>query len=152
MTDGRDTRDATAPVSRRGRSIGHYLGALILVSVLPLLALLAYTVIATSYAEAERAEAQARQMARAIADAMDIESMAMEFSFRFLELRDAAKSLEMGAISDITLKAEYGTVVVRVLSPEYFVAIILGDGSNMGKSRWLLRSNANALNSDLIDG
>lgn len=86
------------------------------------------------------------------ADAMDIESMAMEFSFRFLELRDAAKSLEMGAISDITLKAEYGTVVVRVLSVEYFVAIILGDGSNMGKSRWLLRSNANALNSDLVDG
>lgn len=85
-------------------------------------------------------------------DAMDIESMAMEFSFRFLELRDAAKSLEMGAISDITLKAEYGTVVVRVLSTEYFVAIILGDGTLMGKSRWLLRSNANALNSDLVNG
>ncbi|MCA9702214.1 MAG: hypothetical protein KC431_32125, partial [Myxococcales bacterium] len=29
-------------------------------------------------------------------DDTDIESMAMEFSFRFLELRDAANSLEMG--------------------------------------------------------
>lgn len=84
------------------------------------------------------------------ADAMDIESMAMEFSFRFLELRDAAGSLEMGAITDITLKAQYGTVVVRVLSKEYFVAMVLGDASNMGKSRWLLRSNAQALSADLF--
>lgn len=84
------------------------------------------------------------------AEAMDIESMAMEFSFRFLELRDAASSLEMGAITDITLKAEYGTVVVRVLSSEYFVAIILAEPNNMGKSRWLLRSNAQALSADLF--
>ncbi len=83
-------------------------------------------------------------------DSIDIESMAMEFSFRFLELRDAASSLEMGAITDITLKAEYGTVVVRVLSTEYFVALVLGEPSNMGKSRWLLRSHARALSSDLF--
>jgi predicted regulator of Ras-like GTPase activity (Roadblock/LC7/MglB family) len=81
---------------------------------------------------------------------IDIESMAMEFSFRFLELRDAASSLEMGAITDITLKAEHGTVVVRVLSKEYFVAIVLGEPTNMGKSRWLLRSNAQALAADLF--
>jgi predicted regulator of Ras-like GTPase activity (Roadblock/LC7/MglB family) len=85
-------------------------------------------------------------------DAMDIESMAMEFSFRFLELRDAASSLEMGAITDITLKAEYGTVVVRVLSSEYFVAVVLAEPTNMGKSRWLLRSNAQALAADLFTG
>jgi predicted regulator of Ras-like GTPase activity (Roadblock/LC7/MglB family) len=84
------------------------------------------------------------------ADLMDIESLAMEFSFRFLELRDAASSLEMGAITDITLKAEHGTVVVRVLSSEYFVAIVLAEPTNMGKSRWLLRSNALALSADLF--
>jgi predicted regulator of Ras-like GTPase activity (Roadblock/LC7/MglB family) len=84
------------------------------------------------------------------ADVMDIESMAMEFSFRFLELRDAASSLEMGGITDITLKAQYGTVVARVLSAEYFVAIVLAEPNNMGKSRWLLRSNVQALSSDLF--
>jgi predicted regulator of Ras-like GTPase activity (Roadblock/LC7/MglB family) len=80
---------------------------------------------------------------------MDIESMAMEFSFRFLELRDAADSLEMGAVQDITLKAQYGTVLVRVLSKEYFVTVVLSDASNMGKGRWLLRSHAKALSSDI---
>jgi predicted regulator of Ras-like GTPase activity (Roadblock/LC7/MglB family) len=84
------------------------------------------------------------------AEAMDIESMAMEFSFRFLELRDAASSLEMGGITDITLKAQYGTIVVRVLSNEYFVAIVLAEPNNMGKSRWLLRSNVQALSADLF--
>ncbi|NVB38272.1 roadblock/LC7 domain-containing protein [Pseudenhygromyxa sp. WMMC2535] len=79
----------------------------------------------------------------------DIESMAMEFSFRFLELRDAASSLEMGQISDITLKAEYGTVIVRVLSQEYFVAVVLETAAHMGKGRWILRSQAAALTDDL---
>lgn len=79
----------------------------------------------------------------------DIESMAMEFSFRFLELRDAATSLEMGQLSDITLKAEYGTVLVRVLSQEYFVAVLLSSPGNMGKGRWMLRSQAKALSADL---
>ncbi len=79
----------------------------------------------------------------------DIESMAMEFSFRFLELRDAANSLEMGAISDITLKAEFGTVLVRVLSQEYFVTVLLASAAHMGKGRWMLRSQAKALRNDL---
>ncbi|MCA9684875.1 MAG: roadblock/LC7 domain-containing protein [Myxococcales bacterium] len=82
-------------------------------------------------------------------DDTDIESMAMEFSFRFLELRDAANSLEMGQISDITLKAEYGTVIVRVISPEFFVAVVLSSAAHMGKGRWLLRNQAKALAADL---
>lgn len=80
---------------------------------------------------------------------LDIESMAMEFSFRFLELRDAANSLEMGTISDITLKAEYGTVLVRVLSQEFFVTVLLENAAHMGKGRWMLRSQAAALSADL---
>jgi predicted regulator of Ras-like GTPase activity (Roadblock/LC7/MglB family) len=85
------------------------------------------------------------------AEELDIESMAMEFSFRFLELRDAANSLEMGAISDITLKAEFGTVLVRVLSKEYFVTVLLETAAHMGKGRWLLRSQVKALNVDLTN-
>lgn len=79
----------------------------------------------------------------------DIESMAMEFSFRFLELRDAATSLEMGTVSDITLKAEFGSVVVRVLSQEYFVTVLLAHAGHMGKGRWLLRSQLAALRTEM---
>lgn len=78
-----------------------------------------------------------------------IEELAIEFSYRFLELRKAAKALDMGEVSDITVKAEAGTVLCRVLSDEYFAAVVLHDSGHFGKGRWLLRSNAADLVSEL---
>jgi hypothetical protein len=52
---------------------------------------------------------------------------------------------------DITLKAEFGTVLVRVLSKEYFVTVLLETAAHMGKGRWLLRSQVKALNVDLTN-
>jgi len=79
----------------------------------------------------------------------DIELTATEFSFRFLELRKAAESLDMGEISDITIKAAGGTVLCRVLTEEYFVAVVLHDSAHFGKGRWLLRSTAPELQAEL---
>lgn len=79
----------------------------------------------------------------------DIESMAMEFSFRFIELRNAAESLEMGEVSDIALKAEGGTVLVRVLNEDYFVCTLLESAGHFGKGRWMLRSTSGALAAEL---
>jgi len=83
------------------------------------------------------------------AEDTDIESMAMEFSFRITELREAAQSLEMGGLKDIMLRAENGTALIRVLSDEYFVAVFLGDTGHLGKGRWILRSNAASLADEL---
>lgn len=80
---------------------------------------------------------------------VDIESTAMEFSFRFIELRKAARSLDMGDISDITIKAAGGTVLCRVLSEEYFVAVVMHDAAYFGKGRWMLRSKAAELVAEL---
>lgn len=80
---------------------------------------------------------------------LDIESMAMEFSFRFIELRQAARSLEMGELTDIAIKAEHGTFLVRVISEEFFVALLLEHAGQFGKGRWLLRSTANDLRATL---
>lgn len=80
---------------------------------------------------------------------VDIEQLAMEFSFRFIELRKAALALELGEVSDITVKAEAGTVLCRVLSDEYFAAVVLHESGHFGKGRWLLRTNANNLVQEL---
>jgi predicted regulator of Ras-like GTPase activity (Roadblock/LC7/MglB family) len=82
-------------------------------------------------------------------EAVDIEQMAMEFSFRFIELRNAAHALELGEVSDITVKAESGTVLCRVLSDEYFAAVVLHDAGFAGKGRWLLGTNATQLVTEL---
>jgi len=83
------------------------------------------------------------------AQAEDIESCAMEFSFRFIELRKAAEALEMGTIADITIKAEERTLLCRVLSDEFFVALLLEDSAGFGKGRWMLRSSASELAAEL---
>ncbi|MCA9654660.1 MAG: roadblock/LC7 domain-containing protein [Myxococcales bacterium] len=82
-------------------------------------------------------------------DKTDIESLAMEFSFRFIELRKAARSLDMGDISDITIKASGGTVLCRVLNEEYFVAVVMHDSGYFGKGRYLLRVKADELLAEL---
>lgn len=73
---------------------------------------------------------------------VDIEGIATEFSFRFVELLKAAKALDLGALTDITIKAERGTLLVRCLSEEFFTIVLLGDAGNFGKGRWVLRSAA----------
>ena len=80
---------------------------------------------------------------------VDIESSTMEFSFRFIELRNAARALDMGPVSDITVKGEKMTILCRVLSDEYFVALVLTDPSHFGKGRWMLRSAAPELQLEL---
>jgi len=83
------------------------------------------------------------------AEMEDVESTAMEFSFRFIELRKAAESLDMGKIQDISIKAEEKTLLCRVLTEEYFVALMLGNTAHFGKGRWLLRSSAPVLAAEL---
>ena len=80
---------------------------------------------------------------------VDIESAAMEFSFRFVELRRAAQSLEMGDVTDITIKAEEQAILCRVLSDEYFVAVLLKDLRHLGKGRWQLRAASPELVAEL---
>jgi len=80
---------------------------------------------------------------------VDIEQLGMEFSFRFIELRNAARALELGEVSDITVKAEAGAVLCRVLSDEYFAAVVLHDAGHFGKGRWLLRTSADQLVNEL---
>jgi predicted regulator of Ras-like GTPase activity (Roadblock/LC7/MglB family) len=88
------------------------------------------------------------QVTGADADA-DIEAIAMEFSFRFIELRKAAEALDLGDITDLTIKAERGTLLVRVISEEFFACVFLRDTSHLGKGRYVLRTHSAALREGL---
>ncbi len=73
---------------------------------------------------------------------VDIESVAMEFSFRFIELVKAAESLELGKIHDVTIKTDAGVVIARVLTDDYFVCLFVDDPVHLGKGRYVLRVEA----------
>jgi len=55
----------------------------------------------------------------------------------------------MGELTDICIKAVHGTFLVRVITEEFFVALLLEHPGHFGKGRWMLRSTANALRDTL---
>ena len=71
----------------------------------------------------------------------DIEQVSTEF----IELVKVARSLELGTVSDITIKGERGTLLARFLSEGYFAVVLMSDAGNFGKGRWVLRSAAKEL-------
>ena len=72
----------------------------------------------------------------------DIESVGMEYSVVLKGIQRAAEMLDTGAATEISVKTERLTTVVRMLSDEYFVALTVAPGGNVGKARFLLRASA----------
>ncbi|MBI4509723.1 MAG: hypothetical protein HY698_08795 [Deltaproteobacteria bacterium] len=82
-------------------------------------------------------------------DKADINTVGMELSFVLTQVRKAAQVLELGAISEFAIKAEKLTIVIRVLSNDYFLALALTPDGNFGKGRYLMRVVAPKLQAEL---
>ncbi len=72
----------------------------------------------------------------------DIQTVGMEFSFIFGQIRKAAEILEIGGIQEVTIQAKKLTIIIRQLTDEYFAAVTLSEQGNYGKARFLLRITA----------
>lgn len=71
----------------------------------------------------------------------DIEQVSTEF----IEMVKVARALALGTVTDITVKAENGTLLARFLSEGYFAVVLMEETGNFGKGRWVLRNAANEL-------
>lgn len=74
-----------------------------------------------------------------VEDKIDITTIAMEFSFILGQVRKAAEALAVGETEELSIKAPKLTLVVRMLSAQYFVAVALSPEGNFGKCRYLMR-------------
>ena len=79
----------------------------------------------------------------------DIQTLAMEFAHLIAQARRTLQSLDAGPLEEFTLRAESLTLVVRVLTPEYFLACAVLPTGSLGKARYLMRMTAPALRADL---
>jgi predicted regulator of Ras-like GTPase activity (Roadblock/LC7/MglB family) len=70
---------------------------------------------------------------------VDVNTVAMEFSFIITQVRKAGDSLQIGSLEELSIKAQRLTLVCRMLSPQYFVAIVMAPEGNFGKCRYLVR-------------
>jgi len=82
-------------------------------------------------------------------DKIDINTVAMEFSFILTQVRKAADSLQVGMCEELTVKAQRLVLCVRMLNPQYFVATALSPEANLGKARYLLRLTGPSLTAEL---
>ncbi len=80
----------------------------------------------------------------------DVQTVGMEFSFVLTQVRKAAEILEVGALQEIAIRAEKLTILIRVVSPEYFVALAVRPEGNFGKGRYLLRVVAPKFQAELV--
>ena len=69
----------------------------------------------------------------------DVNTLGMEFSFILGQVKKAADILELGGVQEVTIRTERLTLIFRVVSVEYFVALAIGGDGNFGKGRYLLR-------------
>jgi predicted regulator of Ras-like GTPase activity (Roadblock/LC7/MglB family) len=79
----------------------------------------------------------------------DIQTLAMEFAHLIAQARRTLASLDAGALEEFTIRAETLMLVVRVLTPEYFLACAVLPTGSVGKTRYLMRITAPALRADL---
>ncbi len=78
-------------------------------------------------------------------DRVDVNTVAMEFSFIIGQVRKAGESLAVGALEELSVRAQRLVLVCRMLTPQYFVAVAIAPEGNFGKARFLARMATPAL-------
>jgi predicted regulator of Ras-like GTPase activity (Roadblock/LC7/MglB family) len=82
-------------------------------------------------------------------DKLDVQTVAMEFSFILGQVRKAGDSLQVGGLEELSVKAQRLVLICRMISPQYFVAVALTSEGNFGKARFLARMAQPALSAAL---
>jgi len=76
------------------------------------------------------------------AEAMELPTALVEFTNVLSQLRTAADSLKTGGVEELCIQTEKLTTVMRLVSPEYFLALAIKPEGNPGKGRYVLRITA----------
>jgi predicted regulator of Ras-like GTPase activity (Roadblock/LC7/MglB family) len=79
----------------------------------------------------------------------DVQTLSMELAHLIAQTRRTMQSVEGGALEEFTLRTDKLTLVVRVLTTEYFLACAILPRANLGRARYLMRLTAPGLRADL---
>ncbi len=80
----------------------------------------------------------------------DIVTASMEFGHLVGQLRGASERLELGALREVTIKTDKLTVVMLLLTKDYFLACGILPTGNVGKARYLVRMAAPQIRAELL--
>ena len=83
------------------------------------------------------------------AEGLDLRSLLVEYSDLFRSARDSAAGQQTGEMAELSLHTEKLVTVARLVSPDYFIVVVLAPEGNYGKARYLLRIAAPKVRSEL---
>ena len=79
-----------------------------------------------------------------------LEELAAEYSTVVREIQRAARELDHGDVSQLTVEAEFLTIVLTSIAAGYFFVVLLGRDGLAGKARFLSRLASARLHSEFI--
>jgi predicted regulator of Ras-like GTPase activity (Roadblock/LC7/MglB family) len=80
---------------------------------------------------------------------LDLPLVGIEYSNVIKEIRNVSDILRSGALEEVSIKTAQYYMIVRALTEEYFVALVLDRSANFGKGRYLLLRESFALQREL---
>ncbi len=79
----------------------------------------------------------------------DIESIGVECGGAVEELKKASEALRLGAVEEVVIATDTSTLLLRLVVPEYYIAIVLEPGAGAGHARYRARIAAGKVKSEL---
>ncbi|MCS6857424.1 MAG: hypothetical protein NZM37_06915 [Sandaracinaceae bacterium] len=73
---------------------------------------------------------------------LEAEQLGLELSLVLKEAQRASELLNAGVPKELTIEGTKFTAILRLINPDYFVALALKPEANQGKARYLLRVGA----------
>ena len=79
----------------------------------------------------------------------DIQTLAAEFAHLVSQARRTVQSVDAGALAEVTIRTDTVTLVITVLTQEYFLACAMLPAAHVGKARYLVKVAAPQLRAEL---
>lgn len=80
---------------------------------------------------------------------LDINMVGIEFSVVISQIKRATEMLEAGQAHEVSIGTDKMITLVRMLNDTYFLALAMTPNGNFGKGRYLMRTTAPKLLSEL---
>ena len=77
--------------------------------------------------------------------ALDVQTMTIEYASVLKEIKRTVGVLKTGDLEEVSIITEQCSVIVRGISEDFFVALVMTSEGNFGKARYLLKRAAPGL-------
>lgn len=80
----------------------------------------------------------------------DVETVGVEYGKVIEAIKNASGLLDLGTVEEVMVATQTSDILLRMATPEYYIAFVLGHNSNIGKARYLARKAAERAAEELV--